>query len=83
MESKKVMECDVVVVGGGNAGLVAAIEAANLGGRVILLEKAPEDLKKRQDVYGPYRRAWKVTHKVKEALDPKNIFAPGRLPGRK
>ena len=49
----------------------------------ILLEKAPEDFKKRQDVYGPSRRAWKVMHKVKEALDPKNIFAPGRLPGRK
>ena len=49
----------------------------------ILLEKAPDDFKKRQDVYGPSRTAWKVMHKVKEALDPKNIFAPGRLPGRK
>jgi FAD/FMN-containing dehydrogenase len=49
----------------------------------ILLEKAPDDFKKRQDVYGPPRTAWKVMHKVKEALDPKNIFAPGRLPGRK
>ncbi len=49
----------------------------------ILLEKAPDDFKKRQDVYGPSQRAWKVMHKVKEALDPKNIFAPGRLPGRK
>ncbi len=49
----------------------------------ILLETEPDDLKKRQDVYGPSRTAWKVMHKVKEALDPKNIFAPGRLPGRK
>jgi D-lactate dehydrogenase (cytochrome) len=49
----------------------------------ILLEKAPDDFKRRQDVYGPSQSAWKVMHKVKEALDPKNIFAPGRLPGRK
>ncbi len=49
----------------------------------ILLEKAPDDFRKRQDVYGPSQAAWKVMHKVKDALDPKNIFAPGRLPGRK
>ena len=57
-------------------------QARDLDGH-ILLEKAPDDFKKRQDVYGPSQRAWKVMHKVKEALDPKNIFAPGRLPGRK
>jgi tricarballylate dehydrogenase len=33
---------DVVVVGAGNAGLVAALAAAEAGGRVILLESAPE-----------------------------------------
>jgi succinate dehydrogenase/fumarate reductase flavoprotein subunit len=33
---------DVVVVGGGGSGLSAAIEAASVGRRVILLEKAPE-----------------------------------------
>ncbi len=49
----------------------------------ILLEKAPEDFKERQDVYGPHQKAWELMHRVKEALDPKNIFAPGRLPGRK
>src|SRR5438067_1929849 len=32
---------DVVVAGAGVAGLSAAIEAAELGGRVLLLEKAP------------------------------------------
>ncbi|MGE8942092.1 FAD-dependent oxidoreductase [Leptospira interrogans] len=35
-------EADVVVVGGGGAGLAAAIEAARLGRTVILLEKNPE-----------------------------------------
>lgn len=33
---------DVVVVGGGNAGLVAAIEAKNTGATVLLIEKGPK-----------------------------------------
>lgn len=33
------LAADVVVVGGGGAGLAAAVRAAELGGRVILLEK--------------------------------------------
>lgn len=33
---------DVIVVGGGNAGLCAAIEAAETGARVLLLERAPK-----------------------------------------
>jgi tricarballylate dehydrogenase len=32
---------DVIVIGGGNAGLCAAIEAAEAGARVLLLESAP------------------------------------------
>ncbi len=35
-------ECDVLVIGGGGAGLAASIEAANQGARVILIEKDPE-----------------------------------------
>ncbi|MBL8966446.1 MAG: flavocytochrome c [Spirochaetaceae bacterium] len=33
------MKTDVVVIGGGNAGLAAAVEAANAGAKVILVEK--------------------------------------------
>jgi tricarballylate dehydrogenase len=33
---------DVVVVGAGNAALCAAIAAAELGARVVALERAPE-----------------------------------------
>jgi hypothetical protein len=33
--------CDVVVVGGGGAGLAAAIEVAERGGHAVLLEKNP------------------------------------------
>ena len=32
---------DVIVVGGGGAGLAAAVEAASLGAKVLVLEKAP------------------------------------------
>ena len=34
---------DIIVVGGGNAGLCAAIEAAETGARVLILESAPKD----------------------------------------
>jgi len=39
-ESKNV--CDVLVIGGGGAGLAAAIEARSAGVRTILVEKNPE-----------------------------------------
>ena len=41
MDVKLKRACDVLVVGGGNAGLVAAIEARNAGANVIVLEKSP------------------------------------------
>ncbi|MBI5446503.1 MAG: FAD-dependent tricarballylate dehydrogenase TcuA [Deltaproteobacteria bacterium] len=43
MEVKKTLSADVLVVGGGNAGLVAAIESANRGARVLLIEKGPRE----------------------------------------
>jgi tricarballylate dehydrogenase len=42
MHVKKRMNCEVLVVGGGNTGLVAAIEAKNSGADVLLIEKAPK-----------------------------------------
>jgi FAD/FMN-containing dehydrogenase len=34
-------------------------------------------------VFGPYRLEWGILRRIKHALDPRNIFAPGRLPGEK
>lgn len=42
MNSTDRLDADVVVVGGGGAGLAAAIEAAHAGASVIVLEKNPE-----------------------------------------
>jgi FAD/FMN-containing dehydrogenase len=55
-------------------------QAGKLGGHV-LLEKAPLEFKGDHDVFGPQRSAWQVMHRVKNELDPRRIFAPGRLPG--
>jgi FAD/FMN-containing dehydrogenase len=38
--------------------------------------------KKHNDVFGTTRPEWKIMHRIKAALDPHNIFAPGRLPGK-
>jgi glycolate oxidase subunit GlcD len=48
----------------------------------VLLEKAPHEFKKQNDVFGLPNAAWNIMHKIKAELDPDNIFAPGRLPGK-
>ncbi len=47
-----------------------------------LLVKAPDDFRKQNDVFGRPRPEWKVMHRIKAAMDPDNIFAPGCLPGK-
>jgi tricarballylate dehydrogenase len=42
MKVMKNVNWDLLIVGGGNAGLVAAIEAKNAGAQVLLIEKAPK-----------------------------------------
>ncbi len=40
-EFSRKYDCDVIVVGGGGAGLAAAVRASELGAKVILVEKYP------------------------------------------
>jgi glycolate oxidase subunit GlcD len=49
----------------------------------LVLEKAPAHFKSRHEVFGPCCPEWRILRRVKDALDPRNIFAPGRLPGEK
>ncbi len=53
--------------------------ACALGGHVIA-EKASQDFKAAHGVFGPPRPSWRLMHRVKAALDPHALFAPGRLP---
>jgi FAD/FMN-containing dehydrogenase len=55
--------------------------ANQLDGHVIM-EKAPVEFKQHNDVFGRPRPEWKVMHRIKAALDPHHIFAPGRMPGK-
>jgi FAD/FMN-containing dehydrogenase len=48
----------------------------------VLLEKAPDEFKKGNDVFGLPQATWKIMHRIKAELDPDNMFAPGRLPGK-
>jgi FAD/FMN-containing dehydrogenase len=52
-----------------------------LGGHVVM-EKATFEFKTHNDVFGFDRPEWKVMHRIKNALDPHHIFAPGRMPGK-
>lgn len=48
----------------------------------VMMKKAPLAFKEHNDVFGKSRPEWKVMHRIKAALDPQYIFAPGRLPGK-
>jgi FAD/FMN-containing dehydrogenase len=52
-----------------------------LAGHAVL-EKCPDEFKTRHDVFGSPRPEWDLMHRVKDILDPKHVFAPGRMPGR-
>ena len=56
--------------------------AEETGGHAIL-QKASREFAQQHDVFGPPRPSWQVMHRIKAALDPHNVFAPGRLPGGK
>ena len=58
-------------------------ETSRKAGGHVILEKSPSSFAEQHDVFGPPREDWQVMYKLKTALDPHNVFAPGRMPGRK
>lgn len=66
---------DVVVVGGGNAGLCAALSARERGVRVLLLEKATPDLAGGNSFYtaGAFRFPFTGLGELREILDPDSL----------
>ncbi len=73
------LEYDVVVVGGGNAAMCAALSAREKGARVLLIEKAPADARGGNCPYtgGGFR----FTHNGAEDLKPL-LADPSVLDGR-
>jgi tricarballylate dehydrogenase len=63
-------EYDVIVVGGGNAALCAAISARNEGSRVLLLERAPEHERGGNSTFtdGKYRAVYNGLEDVKSLV---------------
>ncbi len=54
---------------------------SELSGQAVL-DKSPDDFRARHDVFGPLRPEWGLMHRIKDILDPKHVFAPGRMPGK-
>ena len=69
------IECDVVVVGGGNAGLVAAIEARNQGADVVLIEKGPQATRggNSRFTYGDFRVVTNGIGDFRDLIDPADM----------
>ncbi len=61
-------------------GLVGQLlqKAIAVGGQ-LMVEKAPSSVKPQLPVWGQPNNAFALMRRIKEALDPLNIFAPGRL----
>ena len=75
------MECDVAVLGGGPGGYTAAIRAAQLGAKVVCIEKEPELGGTCLRVGCIPTKAWVQTaFAIKEAEES---FAQARRPGRR
>jgi len=47
----------------------------------VRLEAAPDRFVAEHGVFGAPRPEWTLMRKIKQALDPEDVFAPGRLPG--
>lgn len=59
--------------------IYALLEEAVKKGGNLLVEKAPSELKPKLPVWGKSNTSWALMRRLKETLDPNNIFAPGRM----
>jgi tricarballylate dehydrogenase len=76
MHVKTKRNCDILVVGGGNAALVAAIEARNAGAKVLLVEKAPRKVRG-----GNSRLSWGLFNISAQGMkDYKSLLDEAKLP---
>ena len=66
---KELESCDVLVAGGGSAGVAAAVSSARSGAKTILIEKST--------FLGGMATGALVTPMMKNALDVKNILTKG------
>lgn len=66
---KELPQCDVLVAGGGSAGVAAAVSAARTGVKTILIEKS--------SFLGGVATGGLVTPMMKNALDAKNLLTKG------
>jgi glycolate oxidase subunit GlcD len=48
----------------------------------VILEKSPREFRRRHEVFGVKSPDWPLQERIKAALDPGRVFAPGRMPGR-
>jgi tricarballylate dehydrogenase len=78
MEPNERIDCDVAVVGGGNAGLVASLEARNSGAKVLLIEKAPKKARG-----GNSRLSWGLFNFVTEGVKDHQTLLDARFPKEK
>lgn len=69
LEYKNLSPCDVLVAGGGSAGVAAAVASSRAGAKTVLIEKST--------FLGGMATGALVTPMMKNALDAKNILTKG------
>jgi glycolate oxidase FAD binding subunit len=60
-------------------GLERLRQTAEDRGGSLVLEQAPVEIKRAFDAWGSFGSAGALMKRVKQQLDPQNLFSPGRL----